>query len=381
MDSRERVICTLNHQEPDKIPWGEHWADYNVYEDILGRKTFVHAKMKETKAWWEGRDREIIESYKKDTIDLVEGLGFDIITVQLFERSSPMRQIDSETYQDENGNIYRVSSVTHDLMPYRPNPEVYTPPTLGSLQQEITKLNSEGVKKPDDWKWELVRHVVKRKKETHFIAVLASDFGFPGFGQIAEEFYLNTALHPEMHAKICELSAKKAMGMLKYYAEEGVDAVIPCADFGSSTGLLANPEIYKEHILPWQKVYCEEAHSLGLKVLKHCCGRIWEILEYLVEAGYDAYEAIQASAGMDVKLLKERVGGKLTLWGGVTNENLIGGSPDDVKADAFYAIKWGAPGGGFIYGASHSLAVGTKRENLLAMKESREKWGTYPLSI
>lgn len=67
--------------------------------------------------------------------------------------------------------------------------------------------------------------------------------------------------------------------------------------------------------------------------------------------------------------------------GGVTNENLILGTPHDIRRDAHYAIKWGAPGGGFIYGASHSLAVGTKLENLLAMKEAREKWGVYPLKI
>jgi len=43
---RERVLKTLNHQEPDIVPWGEHWIDYNVYEDILGRKSFVHGKIK-----------------------------------------------------------------------------------------------------------------------------------------------------------------------------------------------------------------------------------------------------------------------------------------------------------------------------------------------
>jgi len=82
---------------------------------------------------------------------------------------------------------------------------------------------------------------------------------------------------------------------------------------------------------------------------------------------------------MDMKLLKEKTKGRLTLWGGVTNENLILGKPGDIKKDALYAIKWGAPGGGFIYGASHSLAVGTKRENLLMMKECRDRFGVYPV--
>jgi len=104
-------------------------------------------------------------------------------------------------------------------------------------------------------------------------------------------------------------------------------------------------------------------------------------LDGFVDTGYDAYEGIQASATMDMKRLKESYGDRLTLWGGVTNENLILGTPEDVRADAHYAIKHGAPGGGFIYGASHSIAVGSTRDNVLAMKDARDRWGTYPIAL
>jgi len=376
------VFKTLNHQEPDIIPWGEHWIDYNVYEDILGRESFVHAKMKETKAWWEGQDREILASYKRDTVDLAEALGLDIVTVQILGKGRvSMKQLNKNTYEDLKGNIFRVSSVTHDLMPYRLNPNSYTPPTLESIEKEIDKIDREGVKKPDNWQWEMVKHVVKKMKSTHFITCLAPDIGFPSFGQNDEEFYLNLALHPEMHAKLAELAGKKAIAMLKYYAEEGIDGLIPCADYGSSKALLASPKIFVEHVFPWLKAYCNEAHRLGMKVLKHCCGRTWEIFDYFIKAGYDAYESIQPTAGMDIKLLKEKYGDRITLWGGVSNENLIGGKPKDVEADACYAIRYAAPGGGFIYGASHSLAVGASVENILTMKEWRRRFGTYPIQL
>jgi hypothetical protein len=52
-----------------------------------------------------------------------------------------------------------------------------------------------------------------------------------------------------------------------------------------------------------------------------------------------------------------------------------------VEADARYALKWAARGGGYIYGASHSLAVGTSRENLLAMKRCRDELGRYPIRL
>ncbi len=382
---RERVFKTLSHVEPDIVPWGEHSIDYNVYEDILGRETFVQGKFRETKALWDGRLDEVVASYKTDIVDLAEALGFDIILAPLMPSSKevqkPMEKIDDETYRDEDGNIYRISATTHDLMPYKMNPDAYTPPTLESVREEIEKIDREGAPRPDESCWEVVDYIVGKKKSTHFVMTFWEDFSWPFFGQTDEDSYLNLALHPEMHEAIAELNGRRAIAGLKYVAEHGVDAVMTPGDMGSSTGPLADPRIYKKYALPWHKKYVEEAHRLGLVIIKHCCGMVWDFIDDFVAAGYDAYEGIQASATMDMRRLKERVGDKLTLWGGVTNENLILGSSDDVRRDALYAIKWGAPGGGFIYGASHSLAVGTKRENLLAMKEAREKWGTYPISI
>ena len=78
---RERVFAALEHREPDRIPWGEHSIDYNVYEDILGRETLVQAKMRETRALWEGRRDEVVASYKRDRLDLIRALDMDIVFV------------------------------------------------------------------------------------------------------------------------------------------------------------------------------------------------------------------------------------------------------------------------------------------------------------
>ena len=91
-------------------------------------------------------------------------------------------------------------------------------------------------------------------------------------------------------------------------------------------------------------------------------------------------QTIQPTAGMDIKELKERFGHGITLWGGVSNENLIMGTPADVESDARYAYRWAAPGGGYIMGASHSLAVGIPLENLMTMKRFRDEHGVYPIS-
>ena len=136
---RERVFAALEHQEPDRVPWGEHFIDYNVFEDILGRETLVHAKMKETQALWDGRRDEVVESYKRDLPDLVRALGMDIVPASSVPakdyRPKPMEKLDDETYRDDAGNLYRVSATTHDLMPYKRVPVTDDkPPTIDSIQ-------------------------------------------------------------------------------------------------------------------------------------------------------------------------------------------------------------------------------------------------------
>jgi len=82
---------------------------------------------------------------------------------------------------------------------------------------------------------------------------------------------------------------------------------------------------------------------------------------------------------MDIKRLKERVGHRMTLWGGIWHEHIIMGGVEDIREDARYAFTHAAPGGGYIMGSSHSLAVGAKRENILEMKRCRDEWGNYPI--
>lgn len=382
---RERVEMTLAFAEPDLVPWGEHSIDYTVYEMVLGRESLVQAKMKQTRALWEGRRDEVVESHKRDVPDLAQALGMDIITIgqQPPKGSvhSPLEQVDEETFRDTAGNLYRISKTTHDLMPYRIKVDDYQVPTIEELQRQIDHLDANGVGRPDDSVWEAARYIIDNYKSDYWINTCVGDIGFPWLGRTDEQALLNLALHPELHAKAVELQAKWAIGMVPYYAEQGFDSIMPCGDLGSSTGLLASPQILWEHVVPWWKQYTDTAKAHGLRIIKHCCGCVWEAVECMIAGGYEGYEAIQQSGGMDIKRLKEQCGTRLVLWGGVTNESLILGTPDDIRREAKYAFTYGAPGGGFIYGASHSLAVGTKYENLMMMKQCRDEWGRYPISI
>ena len=47
--------------------------------------------------------------------------------------------------------------------------------------------------------------------------------------------------------------------------ELGVDGIMPCGDLGSSTGLMASPDIFRRMVYPHNKAHAEAARKHGLK--------------------------------------------------------------------------------------------------------------------
>jgi uroporphyrinogen decarboxylase len=130
------------------------------------------------------------------------------------------------------------------------------------------------------------------------------------------------------------------------------------------------------------KKLTEYVHSRGKRMLSHNCGNNWKIMDILIEAGYEAYQSIQIkNAGMDLKKLKEKHGRDIALWGGINIETMVAGTPDEIEAEVKYALKHGAPGGGFILGTSNSVAFGSKYENYQRALAMLAQYGKYPISV
>jgi uroporphyrinogen-III decarboxylase len=122
----------------------------------------------------------------------------------------------------------------------------------------------------------------------------------------------------------------------------------------------------------------ENLHSkFGKKVILHSCGNVNSYLDFFVEMGFDAYQSIQGSAAMDLCAVKKKYGNRFSLWGGVSLEILVAGTPADVRGDVRRAMKCAKPGGRFILGTSHSVAVGSRYENFLALVDEYQKTAAY----
>ena len=110
MNSKQRVLSTINGRIPDRVPFGEFAIDFDTVEKIIGHETFLRAKAKSQIAFWEGRHEEVVDSYINDRIELMKKVDLDIITftdatwrIPLPTGEPPPRKIAENTWEDQLG--------------------------------------------------------------------------------------------------------------------------------------------------------------------------------------------------------------------------------------------------------------------------------------
>ncbi len=399
MTSKERVLQTLNHKEPDRVPVGEWGIDHDTVEKVIGRETYWRNRKRETLALWAGKRNEVVESYKKDLVELIEKLGHDLVPVYFVPpkdlQPKKIKQIDEKTWKDENGAIYKYSAGNDAIYCTSHEPvrsfsgseelrEYFESEYIPASGFKIEAKTSDGyqLKLEDESRLELVRHVVDKLGKHKFIFARDLSEWHSPFGGGQENFFISIALYPELIQEFSNLIAELNIAKAKIYIDEGVDAIMPGGDFSDSNGPMVSPKSIWELFLPAMKKLSDYAHKRGARVMSHNCGNNWKIMDILLEAGYECWQSIQCKTGdMDLKRLKESYGSKISFWGGINIETLHDGTPQENKEDVLYALKHAAPVGGFILGTSNSVSYGSKYDNYMAALETVHKYGNYPINI
>ena len=371
MTPKERVFAALRHREPDRVPTGEFATDYSVVEQALGRPTFWRAKRRYTEALWDGRRDEVVEGLKRDIVEFTLALGLDLVPVHLVpHKDFPFRrprQLDADVWEDERGNILKYSHETEDIGLVqegdRPAPPSFALPP-----------------EPDPSELELVHHVVEKLGKTHYL--FARPGRFRGLGFIrgwSEEIFYRVAEEPDRVAEDEMRGAESTREEAKPFVDAGVDAIALGQDYGFNSGPFVSPATFARIYAPALRRRCEIVHGLGLPCLFHSCGNNRLILDQMVDAGIDAYQAIQPIERIEE--IKRLFGDRLTLWGGVSTDTLARGTPNEVRRQALFTLKHCAPGGGLILSSSHSIVVRTPLANYRAMTDTARERGTYPIRI
>ena len=187
-----------------------------------------------------------------------------------------------------------------------------------------------------------------------------------GFETFATSIYEQPDLVQAVFDKVSEL----ILSMFHVMADmDHVGALWYSDDIAYTGGLLVGPEFLREHFFPCLKTIGDLARRRTIPFIYHSDGVLWAVMEDILQCGVTALHPIEPKS-MDIKELKQRLGDRLCLCGGVEVDTLARGTEEDVRALTRRYLEEIAPRGGYCAGSSNSIPEYVKIDNYVAMVET-----------
>ncbi|MGB8952851.1 MAG: uroporphyrinogen decarboxylase family protein [Candidatus Aminicenantales bacterium] len=404
MNSRERILAALNHQEPDRIPidFSGHRSSgisavlYPKLRALLGlpeRPVRVYDPVQQMAVV----DADVLDRFGVDTIEL--GRGFALREEDWAEWVLPDRTpclMPAWALPERQEGQWVIRSGTGRTIARMPDGAFFFEQTYYpfSAKDDLTAIPEAMnecmwcaaapppgslVQGPDGDK--ILAEGARRLRESTDRAVLGLFGGsLLETGQFLygnEKFFMRLAAEPKKaHAFLDRLMEIHLENLERFLGAAGkyIDIIVFGDDLGMQTGPQISPAMYREFFKPRHKILWEQAKKLaGIKVMLHCCGGVRELLPDFIEAGLDAINPVQISArGMDPGELKAEFGRDLTFWGGGcdTQHMLPERSPEDVRKHVRDLLQIWRPGGGFVFQQVHNILPNVPPANVAAMFEA-----------
>jgi len=160
-----------------------------------------------------------------------------------------------------------------------------------------------------------------------------------------------------------------------------VDVIMIGDDLTGQSGPLFSPEIYRKIVKPRQKKLVQHIKSLTTaKIWYHTCGGCTEYIPDLIDNGVDILNPVQISAdGMAPKVLKEKFGNQIALWGGGVDSQhtLPFGTPEQVRQEVRANLEAFKPNGGYVFNNVHNIQYGVPPQNIVALFDAAKEFGNY----
>ena len=153
--------------------------------------------------------------------------------------------------------------------------------------------------------------------------------------------------------------------------DAGIDVAV-VADPTSSSSMVS-PKIFDEFSLPHIEQITSKIKRRGIPSL-HICGRTAPILEGMARTGA---KILELDSQVDLAQAKRTVGSSVCLQGNVDTGKLLMGEPQTILEESHRCIESCARGGGFILSSGCEVPIDTPQENISAMVEAAERFGSY----
>jgi len=356
MNSKERVLTALNHQEPDRVP-----------VNFVGANSDIDKRLKEHFGLKLDDHDGLLEALNVDfrVLDLpytgprlheeIEGLIVD-----------PQWGIRTRWVENESGGY-------HDFCDF-------------PLEEATLEMMQDWpMPSPDDFDYEAILDQCG-KYSKHCVV-----YGNAGLGDIIN----TTGMLRGMEQTLIDLITDEPAGLefierrLSVQVEQ-LDRVLEKAnglidlvwigeDLGTQHSPLISMEIFRKHIRANHQRTVDVATAHDIPVMIHSCGSSSWAFEDFIEMGIKVVDTLQPEAtNMEPAYLKETFGGRLCFNGCISTAGpmaygTVGETVENVKG-VFEVMK---PGGGYFMAPTHMLQDNSPTENVLAAYQAALEYGKY----
>lgn len=367
MTSRERVLCALKHEQPDRQPVDFGGTVVTCIDAGAHSRLLRHLHMPE--------DPGPIIDYSMGTVvpheEIQKLVGSDVRRVGM---NVIPPQIKNDEYRNDFGMVLR-----------RSRPHLYYDTVFNPLTEaEAEDLAEMSLPRADDpILYEGLLERTKQMYENTEYALFA-DYGVPGFFETSqklrgyEQFYCDLLLEQDFLRSLWDILLDLQKKYFKNYLTKIAPYVVAVGyadDLGMQDRPQISPELYRQTLKPYHKAIFSYIHSLGVKVMLHSCGNIYPLMDDLIDAGVDIFNPVQTSAAeMDVAALKAKAGKRACFWGGIDEQQILcAGTAEDVRKEVQRVSRILGKEGGYVLAAAHNIQDDTMPENVLAMYDEAHK--------
>lgn len=373
---RERVLCALQHQEPDRVPLALGGGPYGIVDDLYLRLVQLLELGQPVPPFRSGHNI----SYMDDR--LLERLGVDLryCWPGLLPNSPIIAGEDNDTFYDSYGQVWK-----------RALPYYYAGEGLlkeaGSLD-DIERL----VHWPDlsDPRWMAgvgERACTLRLKSDYFVVMrmVASHGPFQTACDLrsTEIFLTDMALNPPFAHALLDKITSVLEALLRLAMQAGgrfFDMVeLPGDDYAGNSGPIISPSMFRKFIKPClaRLVAAIKENNSNTKVMLHSDGAISKLIPDFIDLGIDVIHPLEPLPATNMAEVKKTHGAQVTFLGGIDISHAIRGSETTLAAEVSQRIAQLAPGGGYILAPSNHLQADVPPENVVALFEKARELGRY----
>lgn len=403
--SRERVIKTLNHEEPDKVPIDFGGTDvtsiqlgpYKEVASYLGCEIKEPIYLHDLFQQQTEVSMEIADKMHSDTRFIYLGypkhfrkdLAYDGTPVDVPEKFTPIRQENGDLLvMDSDGDLLAKMPKDGFFFDY-PNHKLAGCKTIADMEVHRTFIETFNIPFWYDATYEEMGHKARilRKNTDKFIIGVFDGHTFQA-AQILRgwsQFPLDLMMNPGLVDGLLEILVDghiKNFNQWYQYVSPWVDAIEMTDDMGTQAGLWISPDMYRKQIKKHHTRLYQHIRKTApdLKLILHSCGSVYDLIPDFIEMGIQILNPIQYTAkNMELERLKNEFGKDISFWGGGCDSQgvLYSGTPQQVSDEVKKNLDIMSPGGGYVFASIHNTTEGVPLENIMAMYEAAHKFGAY----